>query len=87
LRAIDFSQNQLEGKIPKSLANCTKLEILNIEQNKINDVFPSWLGILPKLRVLILRSNRLHGVIGKPKANFEFQRLQIVDLSGNCFFG
>jgi Leucine-rich repeat (LRR) protein len=77
----------MEGKIPKSLANCTKLEILNIEQNKINDVFPSWLGILPKLRVLILRSNRLHGVIGKPKANFEFQRLQIVDLSGNCFFG
>ncbi|KAJ6865423.1 receptor-like protein 20 isoform X1 [Populus alba x Populus x berolinensis] len=87
LRAIDFSQNQLEGKIPKSLANCPKLEILNIEQNKINDVFPSWLGILPELRVLILRSNRLHGVIGKPKADFEFQRLQIVDLSGNCFFG
>nr|TKS15223.1 hypothetical protein D5086_0000035970 [Populus alba] len=82
LRAIDFSQNQLEGKIPKSLANCPKLEILNIEQNKINDVFPSWLGILPELRVLILRSNRLHGVIGKPKADFEFQRLQIVDLSG-----
>ena len=87
LMAIDFSQNQLEGKIPKSLANCTKLEILNIEQNKINDVFLSWLGILPNLRVLILRSNRLHGVIGKPKANFEFQRLQIVDLSGNCFLG
>ncbi|XP_061954079.1 receptor-like protein 6 [Populus nigra] len=87
LRAIDFSQNQLEGKIPKSLSNCTKLEILNIEQNKINDVFPSWLGILPKLRVLILRSNGIHGVIGKPKTNFEFQRLQIVDLSNNGFWG
>ncbi|KAJ6303400.1 hypothetical protein OIU77_017303 [Salix suchowensis] len=82
LREIDFSQNQLEGKIPRSLANCTKLEFLNIEKNKITDVFPSWLGIFPKLRVLILRSNRLHGVIGKPRANFEFQRLQIVDLSG-----
>ncbi|KAG5253444.1 V-type proton ATPase [Salix suchowensis] len=87
LRSIDFSQNQFEGKIPRSLANCTKLEILNIGKNKINDVFPSWLGIFPKLRVLILRSNRLHGVIGKPRANFEFQRLQIVDLSGNCFRG
>ncbi|KAG5253459.1 receptor protein [Salix suchowensis] len=84
LRAIDFRQNQLEGKIPRSLANCTELEILNIEENKINDVFPSWLGIFPKLRVLILRSNRLHGVIGKPRATFEFQRLQIVDLSDNC---
>ncbi|KAJ6750417.1 hypothetical protein OIU85_000996 [Salix viminalis] len=87
LREIDFSQNQLEGKIPRSLANCTQLEILNIGENKINDVFPSWLGIFPKLRVLILRSNRLHGVIGKPRATFEFQRLQIVDLSGNCFRG
>ncbi|KAG5253463.1 receptor protein [Salix suchowensis] len=87
LRAIDFSQNQFEGKIPRSLANCAELEILNIEKNKINDVFPSWLGIFPKLRVLILRSNRLHGVIGKPRANFEFQRLQIVDLSDNCFRG
>ncbi|KAJ6303398.1 hypothetical protein OIU77_017301 [Salix suchowensis] len=87
LRAIDFSQNQLEGKMPRSLANCTKLEILSIEENKINDVFPSWLGIFPKLRVLILRSNRFHGVIGKPRANFEFQRLQIVDLSGNCLRG
>ncbi|KAG5253467.1 receptor protein [Salix suchowensis] len=87
LREIDFSQNQLEGKIPRSLANCTKLVFLNIEKNKITDVFPSWLGIFPKLRVLILRSNRLHGVIGKPRANFEFQRLQIVDLSGNCFRG
>ncbi|KAJ6425184.1 hypothetical protein OIU84_025873 [Salix udensis] len=87
LRAIDFSQNQFEGKIPRSLANCTKLEILNIGKNKINDVFPSWLGIFPKLRVLILRSNRLHGVIGKPRANFDFKRLQIVDLSGNYFRG
>jgi len=87
LSVIDFSQNKLEGKIPKSLANCTKLEILNLEQNNINDVFPSWLGVLPDLRVLILRSNGLHGVIGKPKTNVEFPRLQIVDLSNNSFKG
>jgi Leucine-rich repeat (LRR) protein len=87
LRVIDFSQNKLEGKIPKSLANCTKLEILNLEQNNINDVFPSWLGVLHHLRVLILRSNGLHGVIGKPKTNVAFPRLQIVDLSNNSFKG
>ncbi|KAJ6750421.1 hypothetical protein OIU85_001000 [Salix viminalis] len=87
LRVVDFSQNKLEGKIPRSLANCTKLEILNLEQNKINGVFPSWLGILPDLRVLVLRSNRLHGVIGKPKNNVEFPRVQIVDLSNNSFKG
>jgi Leucine-rich repeat (LRR) protein len=87
LRVVDFSQNKLEGKIPKSLANCTKLEILNLEQNSINDVFPSWLGVLPHLRVMILRSNGLHGVIGNPKTNVEFPRLQIVDLSNNSFKG
>ncbi|XP_011032612.1 PREDICTED: receptor-like protein 12 isoform X2 [Populus euphratica] len=87
LRVIDFSQNKLEGKIPKSLANCTKLEILNLEQNNINDVFPSWLGVLHHLRVLILRSNGLHGVIGIPKTNVAFPRLQIVDLSNNSFKG
>jgi len=87
LKVVDFSQNKLEGKIPKSLANCTELEILNLEQNNINDVFPSWLGALPHLRVLILRSNGLHGVIGKPKTNVEFPRLQIVDLSNNSFKG
>ncbi|XP_011032783.1 PREDICTED: receptor-like protein 12 [Populus euphratica] len=87
LRVVDFSQNKLEGKIPKSLANCTELEILNLEQNEINDVFPSWLGVLHHLRVMILRSNGLHGVIGKPKTNVEFPRLQIVDLSNNSFKG
>jgi hypothetical protein len=87
LRVVDFSQNKLEGKIPKSLANCTELEILNLEQNNINDVFPSWLGVLPDLRVMILRSNGLHGVIGKPETNVEFPRLQIVDLSNNSFKG
>jgi Leucine-rich repeat (LRR) protein len=87
LRVVDFSQNKLEGKIPKSLANCTKLEILNLEQNNINDVFPSWVGVLPNLRILILRSNGLRGVIGKPKTNVEFPRLQIVDLSNNSFKG
>ncbi|KAJ6865409.1 hypothetical protein NC651_035850 [Populus alba x Populus x berolinensis] len=96
---LRLSNNNLSGKLPQCLGNISNSasvldlrnnsfsEILNIEQNKINDVFPSWMGILPNLRVLILRFNRLHGVIGKPKADFEFQRLQIVDLSGNCFLG
>ncbi|XP_061955006.1 receptor-like protein 7 [Populus nigra] len=87
LRVVDFSQNKLEGKIPKSLAKCTKLEILNLEQNRINDVFPTWLGILPDLKVMILRSNGFYGVIGNPKTNIEFPRLQIVDLSNNSFKG
>ncbi|XP_065850467.1 receptor-like protein 32 [Euphorbia lathyris] len=87
LKLMDFSQNKIEGKVPRSLANCSKLEILNFEENEMNDVFPSWLGILPRLRILSLRSNKLHGVIGQPLSKFEFNRLQIIDLSDNNFTG
>ena len=62
---IQLSQNRFEGPLPRSLANCTMLEFLEIGNNHIIDFFPSWLGILPKLRVLILQSNGIHGFIGK----------------------
>ncbi|KAK9226201.1 hypothetical protein WN943_011248 [Citrus x changshan-huyou] len=45
---IDFDNNSLQGKVPKSLANCVKLKFLNHEDNQITDVFPSWLGTLPE---------------------------------------
>ena len=37
---IDFSYNQLEGRIPRSLGNCKELEILNLGNNQINDTLP-----------------------------------------------
>ena len=82
---IDLSENQLQGQIPKSLANCMMLEELVLGNNLINDIFPFWLGSLPRLQVLILRFNRFHGAIGSPKTNFEFSKLRIIDLSYNGF--
>ncbi|XP_023928871.1 receptor like protein 28-like [Quercus suber] len=87
LKMIDFSQNQLQGWIPRSLVNCTMLEILVLGNNQINDYFPSWLRVLPKLGVLILRYNQLQGAIGKPKSNFVFPNLHIVDFSYSSLTG
>ncbi|KAI9177481.1 hypothetical protein LWI28_015738 [Acer negundo] len=85
LRMIDLSHNKLGGMIPRSLVNCTNLEFLHLGNNQISDIFPSWLGTLPELKVLVLKSNRFHGVIREPETNFEFPKLQIIDLSHNMF--
>ena len=87
LKAMDVSYNHLEGQIPRSLSNCTMLEILLLRNNHFNDIFPSWLGKLPSLKVLSIRSNGFHSSIGKPKSNFEFPKLHIIDLSYNKFTG
>lgn len=87
LRMIDFSSNQLEGPLPRSLVNCTELEFLNVGNNMIGDTFPSWLGSLANLSVLILRSNRFQGAIPRPNYDSGFPMLRIVDLSYNPFVG
>ncbi|KAL7218657.1 hypothetical protein ACSBR2_011840 [Camellia fascicularis] len=84
----DFrGQNKLYGQVPRSLANCIRLEILVFGNNEIEDSFPFWLGDLPKLQVLVLRFNKLHGTAGNLKANLKFPNLCIIDLSHNGFSG
>ncbi|TXG54136.1 hypothetical protein EZV62_019392 [Acer yangbiense] len=87
LKMIDLSNNHLQGRIPRSLVNCTNLEYLHLGNNQITDIFPSWLGTLRELKVLILKSNRLYGEIKEPEKNFEFPKLQVIDLSHNMFRG
>lgn len=87
LKKVDLSQNQLQGKVPRSLANCTLLEVLNLGDNQIDDSFPLWLGTLPELEVLILRSNLFHGTIENYTTNSEFPKLRIIDLYNNSFAG
>lgn len=83
LRSVLLDDNQLEGPLPKSLSNCSSLEILNFGNNMLIGTFPDWLASLPSLQVLILGSNILHGSL----PSSVFSALRILDLSGNEFTG
>ncbi|XP_016722635.1 receptor-like protein 18 [Gossypium hirsutum] len=87
LRILNLNNNDFDGPLPKSLANCLRLEVLNLGNNMINDTFPHWLGDLPWLRVLVLQSNYFHGQIAHSANESYFSTLQILDLSHNKFSG
>ncbi|RDX84879.1 Receptor-like protein 12, partial [Mucuna pruriens] len=89
LRTLHLNGNSLQGKLPKYLANCAMMEILDIGDNQIHDQFPCWLKNISTLRVLILRSNKLHGSLkcGRTEAASAWPHLQILDLASNYFGG
>ncbi|XP_050259962.1 receptor-like protein 7 [Quercus robur] len=55
LRMISLRGNKFHGLLPRSLANCTMLEAIDVSNNQFNDIFPSWLGNLPNLKLLLLQ--------------------------------
>ncbi|KAK3404315.1 hypothetical protein EUGRSUZ_K00620 [Eucalyptus grandis] len=75
LTIIDLSDNQLQGKLPGSLANCKMLEFINFANNLID------------LHVLILQSIKYPGVIERPKSSSTFLKLLILDLPNNALCG
>ncbi|TYH49864.1 hypothetical protein ES332_D10G165000v1 [Gossypium tomentosum] len=85
LSTLQLNDNKLEGKLPRSLANCTSLKILNLGNNTLHDTFPLWLGKLPRLMVLILRANRFYGPIKHLENNFP--ALDVLDIASNKFSG
>ncbi|KAM3337333.1 hypothetical protein P3S68_031658 [Capsicum galapagoense] len=88
LRSFNLYGNKLEGRIPRSLENCQRLEVVDLGDYLLNDTFPMWLGTLPKLQVLSLRSNKLHGPIRTSRfIKNLFPKLQIIDLASNAFTG
>ncbi|XP_012455752.1 receptor-like protein 19 [Gossypium raimondii] len=87
LSTLNLNDNDFDGPLPKSLANCLLLEVLILGNNKINDTFPYSLGNLPSLQVLVLRSNNFHGQVTNPDNQSYFSNLRILDLSHNNFSG
>ncbi|MBA0780025.1 hypothetical protein Gotri_004172 [Gossypium trilobum] len=85
LYALKLKDNKLEGKLPRSLANCTMLYAVNLGNNTLHDTFPLWLGKLPGLMVLILRANRFYGPIKHLENNFP--KLDVLDIASNIFSG
>ncbi|XP_022722194.1 receptor-like protein 12 [Durio zibethinus] len=82
---LQLNDNKLEGKLPRSLANCTMLHVLNLGNNTLHDTFPLWLGKLPALMVLVLRANKFYGPIKHMKNCF--QDLDVLDIAFNNFSG
>ncbi|KAM3751268.1 hypothetical protein ACB098_04G096000 [Castanea mollissima] len=57
LKMIDFSQNQLQGWILRSLVNRTMLETLVLGNNQINDSFPSSMQIIGNHGQMYMQAN------------------------------
>ena len=86
LQTLNLNGNQLEGKLPKSLAQyCTSLEVLDLGNNHIEDAFPCYLKEISMLSILVLRSNKFYGLINCRGLNASLSKLQIVDIAANNF--
>ena len=60
---LDLSSNNLNGSIPSSLGNLTKLIGLFLDGNNLNGTIPSSLGSLTNLHWLYLQASHLSGTI------------------------
>ncbi|KAJ1416269.1 Leucine-rich repeat [Sesbania bispinosa] len=87
LKFLNLGGNLLDGPIPKSLSNCSILEVLDLGNNQIIGDFPCFLRNISSLRVLVLRSNKFQGPVGCSEANKPWKLLQIVDIAFNNFSG
>ncbi|XP_054820659.1 receptor-like protein 7 [Prosopis cineraria] len=87
IQFLDLNENFIGGTIPESLANCQKLQVLNLGNNQFTDRFPCFLGKIPTLRVMVLRSNRFYGSLECPDSTKKWEALQIVDLASNNLSG
>jgi hypothetical protein len=81
---INFSQNKFKGHLPRSLAQCTMLKVLDLRNNQFIDIFTFWLGHLPNLEVLILWLNKFNSPV---VTRVKFPNMRIIDISYNNFIG
>ncbi|XP_039029284.1 receptor-like protein 18 [Hibiscus syriacus] len=83
--AIDFSNNQFFGEIPKMLGELHSLVVLNLSHNCLAGPIPSSLGDLSELESLDLSSSILQGRIPTELKNLGF--LEVLNLSYNSLVG
>ncbi|WVZ13977.1 hypothetical protein V8G54_011543 [Vigna mungo] len=85
LQSIDFSCNNLTGKIPKEITYMHGLVSLNLSRNNLSGEIPSEIGNLRSLDSLDLSRNHLSGKIPPTLSNID--RLAMLDLSNNLISG
>lgn len=69
---IDLSDNLLEGRIPRSLVNCTRLEFLALRNNQLDDAFFIFVGSSFKVEKILSYFNNLNGAISEPTSHLGF---------------
>ncbi|CAM8897673.1 unnamed protein product [Rhodiola kirilowii] len=87
LQTLDLSYNSFQGRIPKSLGGCNSLVALDLGYNILHDKFPCWMTNVTMLTALVLRSNSLYGNTQCLNNNYNWSRLQIMDIASNNFVG
>ncbi|WRX28860.1 Leucine-rich repeat - like 10, partial [Theobroma cacao] len=85
LMAINFSNNQFNGQIPKIIGKLQSLTALNLSHNSLTGAIPTSLGNLSELELLDLSSNRLEGKIPAQLINLVF--LEGLNFSWNNLMG
>ncbi|ESR62776.1 hypothetical protein CICLE_v10015277mg [Citrus x clementina] len=85
LTHVDFSGNQLKGKIPTSITLLENLQHLNLSSNGLNGEIPSSIGDLIALKNVSLASNSLSGSV--PESMASLTDMVHLDLSSNQLNG
>lgn len=82
---LKLSKNKLNGHIPHSICNSSKLEVLDLSYNNFSGQIPSCLIEDSQLSILNLRENQFEGIF--PGNISEHCNLQTIDLHGNKIQG
>ncbi|GLT62777.1 hypothetical protein SLA2020_353870 [Shorea laevis] len=86
LQFLDLDRNQLQGRLPKSIANLSnQLRVLQFGWNNLFDNIPPGVGNLVSLNVLALEHNHFTGKV--PKEIGQLQQLQRLFLNKNTLSG
>ncbi|KAL8209355.1 hypothetical protein R6Q57_006087 [Mikania cordata] len=83
---LNFSSNELNGVIPTSMLDLTRLWILDLSNNRFSGEVPKGLFTnLSSMKILKLSNNTLYGDV--LSGNLSLGRLNILQLDNNCFTG
>ncbi|XP_074317995.1 receptor-like protein EIX2 [Silene latifolia] len=85
VKAIDLSNNILEGQIPEGISSLVRLKQINLSRNHLSGAIMSKIGQLTSLESLDLSHNHLSGEI--PLSLAKISSLDVLDLSYNNLSG
>lgn len=83
--ALELTNNNLKGELPRSLGNLTHLKVLNLHNNMIKGNIPTSIGNLSKLKSLNISLNTFQGHV--PEEISKIENLEYLYIYANDFTG